>query len=73
MLSRKSELLSKLSVEELASLRTLCSGGCGQKVSGEHAEKLLGLGLAELTCGGLGPSCAGRNLIACEKAQIAAE
>ncbi|MEM7423428.1 MAG: hypothetical protein AAF334_06870 [Pseudomonadota bacterium] len=64
MLSKREQLLARLSDEEQVSLRKLCACGCDNDIPGDHAEKLLGLGLAELTCGGLGPSCSGRSAVA---------
>jgi len=64
MWSRERELLKKLSDEERASLSRLCGCGCVKKIPGEHAEKLMTLGLAELTCGGLGPTSSGRHAVA---------
>ena len=62
MWSRERELLAKLSEDEQTSLKELCKCGC-RDIPGDHAEKLLGLGLAELTCGGLGPTSAGRHAV----------
>lgn len=68
MWRREQELLGKLSDEEKASLKSLCSCGCSGKIPGDHAEKLMTLGLAELTCGGLGPTSAGRHAVAYQAA-----
>ena len=73
MWSRERELLAQLTDDERASLGKLCRCGCDQRIPGEHAEHLLSLGLAELTCGGLGPTSAGRHAIAYAEARIAAE
>lgn len=67
MWSREQELLGKLSDEEQASLKSLCTCGCNQ-IPGDHAEKLMTLGLAEFTCGGLGPTSAGRHAVAYQAA-----
>jgi hypothetical protein len=59
---KDSELLQRLSEEEQQSLRKLCQCCCkDQKIPADHAEKLLILGLAEMTCGGLGPTSYGRH------------
>jgi hypothetical protein len=56
------ELAESLSEDEQESLRRLCRCSCSnQNIPGEHAEKLLRLNLAEMTCGGLGPTAAGRH------------
>lgn len=65
MRTKDSELLNRLSEEERQSLRKLCKCCCkDQRIPGDHAEKLLILGLAEMTCGGLGPTSYGRNAAA---------
>ena len=51
-----------LSEDEFASLVRLTACGCDRAIPVEHGDKLLALGLAELTCGGLGPSCAGKRM-----------
>jgi hypothetical protein len=62
--TRERELLERLSEEEQQSLRKLCRCCCkDQRIPGEHAEKLLILGLAEMTCGGLGPTSSGRHAV----------
>ena len=59
------ELLAQLSEDEQQSLHKLCRCCCkDQKIPGAHAEKLLILGLAEMTCGGLGPTSYGRHAAA---------
>jgi hypothetical protein len=59
---KDSELLRRLSEEERQSLRKLCRCCCkDQKIPADHAEKLLILGLAEMTCGGLGPTSYGQH------------
>lgn len=59
------QLAESLSEEEQESLQRLCRCSCSnQKIPGEHAEKLLRLNLAEMTCGGLGPTAAGRQAAA---------
>lgn len=64
MRTKESDLFDRLSESEQSSLRKLCRCSCyNQKIPVEHAEKLLSLGLAELTCGGLGPTCAGRHAV----------
>lgn len=64
MWRKERELLEKLTDEERSSLCDLCRCGCDRTIPGEHAERLLDLGLAELTCGGLGPTSAGRHAVA---------
>ena len=65
MRTKDSELLSRLSQEEQQSLRRLCKCCCkDQQIPGDHAEKLLILGLAEMTCGGLGATSFGRHAAA---------
>ena len=62
---KDTELLRRLSEEEQQSLRKLCRCCCkDQKIPADHAEKLLILGLAEMTCGGLGPTSYGRHAAA---------
>lgn len=64
MRTKERELLDRLSDEEQQSLRRLCRSSCrGDSIPGEHAETLLKLGFAEMTCGGLGPSSAGRHAV----------
>ena len=59
---KERELVESLSEEEQQSLRRLCGSCCsGHDIPGEHAEKLLKLNLAEMTCGGLGLTSAGRH------------
>jgi hypothetical protein len=58
-------ILASLSEEEKQSLVKLCRCCCkDDKIPGAHAEKLLTLGLAEMTCGGLGPTSYGRQAAA---------
>lgn len=57
------ELVESLSQDERESLLRLCRCSCSnQNIPGDHAEKLLRLNLAEMTCGGLGPTAAGRRM-----------
>ena len=60
MASKASMCAQRLSEGEQASLRKLCSGARSRDIPNEHAEKLLDLGLAEVHCGDLGPTGAGR-------------
>lgn len=60
---KERELVASLSEEEQQSLRRLCHCCSGHEIPGEHAEKLLKLNLAEMTCGGLGPTSAGRHAV----------
>jgi hypothetical protein len=65
MRTKHTELLGRLSEEEQQSLRKLCRCCCkGQDIPGDHAEKFLIIGLAEMTCGGLGPTSYGRHVAA---------
>ena len=73
MWSKECELLEKLSDAERASLSKLCRSGSSHGIPLEHAEKLHELGLAELTCGGLGPTSAGRHAVRYQAALLAAE
>ena len=69
MRSKERQLISRLSEDEQQSLRKLCGCCCkDQEIPGDHAEKLLVLGLAEMTCGGLGPTSSGRHAAASLKA-----
>lgn len=63
MWSKERELLARLSDDEQASLKKLCSCGVDRDIPGAHADKLLNLGFAELTCGGLGPTGAGKHAV----------
>ena len=57
--------VESLSECEQKSLQRLCRCSCAnQSIPGEHVEKLLRLNLAEMTCGGLGPTSAGRHAAA---------
>lgn len=59
---KERELVESLSDDEQQSLQRLCRCSCSsQNIPGDHAEKLLRLNLAEMTCGGLGPTSAGRH------------
>jgi len=49
-----------LSAEEQASLKKMCACGCRKDIPGEHADKFLELGLAELSCGDLQPTASAR-------------
>lgn len=60
---KERELVAGLSEEEQQSLRRLCQCCSSQEIPGEHVEKLLKLNLAEMTCGGLGPTSAGRHAV----------
>ncbi len=63
--SKERQLVARLSEEEQQSLRKLCRCCCKeQRIPDEHAEKLLILGLAEMTCGGIGPTSSGRHAAA---------
>lgn len=60
--SKERKLMDQLSGEEQESLQRLCSCCCQKEsIPGDHAETLLRLNLAEMTCGGLGPTSIGRH------------
>ena len=60
MAQKAKACIARLSESEQASLKKLCSTACGRDIPTDHAEKLLDLGLAEVNCGDLGPTSAGR-------------
>ena len=73
MWSKECELLKKLTDAELESLTKLCRCGSCDGIPMEHTAKLHELGLAELTCGGLGPTSAGRHAVQYQASRLAAE
>ena len=73
MWSKECELLAKLSDAERESLVKLCRSGSSDGIPLEHTTKLHDLGLAELTCGGLGPTSAGRHAVHYQASKLAAE
>jgi len=50
----------ELTADERTSLTRLCAGAREQKIPAAHAEAFLDLGLAEVCCGGLALTSAGR-------------
>ena len=60
MAAKANSCAQRLSESEQASLQKLCSGGCSREIPDDHARKLLDLGLAEVNCGDLGPTGAGK-------------
>ena len=74
MFHKASGLLDSLSEEELASLIQLCRSGSHHGIPIAHGDRLHELGLAELTCGGLGPTSKGRQAVRClQTRSLAAE
>ena len=63
MPGRAQACVKSLTPDEQASLRKLCGCERNREIPGDHALKLLDLGLAELNCGDLGPTGAGRLAI----------
>ncbi len=62
--TKERDLVESLSEDEQRSLQRLCRCSCSsQNIPGDHAEKLLRLNFAEMTCGGLGPTSAGRHAV----------
>ena len=62
--TKERELVESLSEDEQQSLQRLCRCSCSnQNIPGDHAEKLLKLNLAEMTCGGIGATSAGRHAV----------
>jgi hypothetical protein len=60
--TKERALVESLSEDEQQSLQRLCRCSCSsQNIPGDHAERLLRLNFAEMTCGGLGPTSAGRH------------
>ena len=60
MATKAKSCVQRLSESEQASLKKLCSTACSRGIPDDHAEKLINLGLAEVNCGDLGPTGAGR-------------
>ena len=60
MTSKSTSCAKDLSESEQASLKKLCATACGRDIPDEHVHKLLDMGLAEVNCGDLGPTGAGR-------------
>jgi len=64
MWSRVRELAERLTPDEKSSLEELSHGPVRPSIPFEHAERLLGLGLAELSSGRLDLTIAGRQTLA---------
>ena len=60
MPGRAQACVKRLTEDERASLKKLCKRAGDREIPGAHAMKLLDLGLAELNCGELGATGAGR-------------
>jgi len=68
MWSRVSELTDRLTPDEKSSLEELDHGPMRDQIPMSHAERLLTLGLAELSFGRLDLTIAGRQLLAVVRA-----
>ncbi len=64
MWSRVKELVSRLTPGEKASLEELDHGPMRHSIPFKHEERLMGLGLAELSFGRLDLTLAGRHVLA---------
>lgn len=64
MWSRMKGLAERLTPDERSSLETLDRGALRQRIPFPHAERLLSLGLAELSFGRLDLTSAGRHALA---------
>jgi hypothetical protein len=64
MWSRVKELAERLTPDEKSSLEELDHGPWSERIPFSHAERLLTLGLAELTFGRLDLTSAGRHALA---------
>jgi len=62
--SRVKELAGRLTPDERNSLEELDHGPMRPSIPFDHAERLMGLGLAELCCGRLDLTAAGRHVLA---------
>jgi hypothetical protein len=58
------ELADRLTPDEKCSLEDLGQGQTRSNIPFDHAERFLGLGLAELSSGGLDLTIAGRQMLA---------
>ncbi len=58
--SKNHRLFEELSADEQNSLGKLCGCSCDPRIPDAHAEKFLGLGLVEVSCGGVSATSAGR-------------
>ena len=63
MWSRVKELANRLTPDEKSSLEELDHGPMRSRIPFQHAERLIGLGLAELSLGRLDLTIAGRQLL----------
>ena len=63
MANKAQSCIHRLSDGEQASLKKLCGNPCARDIPDAHIDKLLDLGLAEVNCGDLGPTGAGRVAI----------
>lgn len=61
---KATDLLAELTPEEKTSLRELCRGDIRARIVWPHAEKLIRLGLAELSFGRLALTFLGRRAVA---------
>jgi len=64
MWSRVKEFTDRLTTDEKSSLEELDQGPIRGRIPFQHAERLIGLGLAELTLGRLDLTLAGRHVLA---------
>ena len=62
--SKNHKLLEELSEDEQQSLEKICGTSCRNDIPDDHAHKFLDLGLAEVTCGELGPTRTGKQAMA---------
>lgn len=60
MAQKATACVNSLSESERASLKKLCNSMSSRDIPDDHANRLLDLGLAEVNCGDLGPTGAGR-------------
>ena len=52
----------ELSEDEQASLIKLCGSKCETRIPDAHAQRLLDLGLVEVSCGSIRPTRTGRHI-----------
>ncbi len=60
MAEKANSCIHRLSDGEQASLKILCANPCVREIPANHVDRLLELGFAEVNCGDLGPTGAGR-------------
>ncbi|MEM9423009.1 MAG: hypothetical protein AAF986_11030 [Pseudomonadota bacterium] len=60
MAAKAMACFAKLTEDEQASLKKICCGAIDRSIPDDHAQTLLELGLAEVNCGDIGPTSAGR-------------